>query len=181
MMGKLLIILRPHIFIIVLIITSISSTALSYDEISTSKKKIVKPEEITRIIFHVYQKPKEMDAYRYDGYLIFFNSYNETCAFTSSNKIYIWSGKGDKPNPAGKGFYDYYREIQVMPSSFKVMNIAGRGTVIGIPIGTINVRYKNEFSATYSEKKEPPIMKFYWEQDRTGYVRMEKVRPYKTL
>ena len=172
--------IRTMVFIL-LSLTFFLPNAVSY-EIAQEKKtgygkhKVISPEQVNSVIFHIYQVSQNFGQYTYNGYILFKDRSGEYCAVNSNNKLYIGVGDDDEPSRSKSGIYDYYREVIVGPSAFKVMKLKTGESVLGIPLQPFTIKFRTEAYDTRKANVLPKV-KMFWNAERKGPIK-KQVRPY---
>jgi len=140
------------------------------------KKKIIKPSEVDKVAFNIYENRNTLGQSTYEGYILFKDKFGHNCAVTSGKPLYVWIGQQDEPPFPNKTNLDFYQELTINPSQFKIIKIRTGDIVYCVPINSFIVRYKTDRSAE-SVKDVHPLFKMYWESD-FGKKWKRKVRPY---
>lgn len=146
-------------------------------KIGYGKQKVIRPDQVDRINFHVYQVSNVSGQSTYNGYVIFYDVYGNHCLVSSGNPLYVWvGGYGDSPDRLSLGTYGYYKEIILGTGAFKLIKLRSGELVYGVPIGKFVVNYKTEEEARKAAKT-PPLVKMYWYAEGKREFKRDQ-RPY---
>lgn len=134
--------------------------------------KRIKPQDVSRVEFRMFEK----DAKRYEGYIAFYVGGGENGVVSSPYKAIVWVGKNvSEPTRADKMDFDYFKEISVNPSHFKVIKLDTGQTLIAIPIKPFRFDYQKAGSeamlSSGAEPEEKPNFRFYWRSAVSDYAR----------
>ncbi len=162
--------MRILIFALLLIL-NFSNPLLSQEILKGERLgKTINPKDVYRVNVRIYIDSVKQGKYVFKGYILFFDRNNQTCVIHSNAKFYIWIGDGMKPSRAKTALYEYYKELHVSPSKFKVMKLQTGEIVTGMPLAPFTTKYQANKYDQYGgviETGTPPF-KYYWEPENSS-------------